>query len=253
MTLEEAEDAAAREGLVLVTSTRSSTGYKGVWNHAGRYQAEVWKDGTTHKIGSSATSHEAALNYSRFIGPARAAIEAAAALSANFTQDDAEAAAAKEGLVLVTSIRSSTGYKGVSIDNGQYRAKGKRGNEKTQNIGNYTTIYEAALHYSRHIGAQQAAAEKAAEEASDGKRKSSMASFTSAVIQKIMTSTGPRANKVALGEVVPPSAAVLPSISLAAGVQVMVMTSSGMAVASPSQWPPAAQAELQLHLPPHSA
>ena len=55
--------------------------------------------------------------------------------------------------------------------------------------------------------------------------------------------------------VVPPSSssAALPSISLPAGVQAMVMTSSGMAVASPSQWPPAAQAELQLHLPPHSA
>ena len=53
--------------------------------------------------------------------------------------------------------------------------------------------------------------------------------------------------------VVPPAAAALPSISLPAGVQAMVMTSSGMAVASPSQWPPAAQAELQLHLPPHSA
>jgi hypothetical protein len=48
--------------------------------------------------------------------------------------------------------------------------------------------------------------------------------------------------------VVPPSSssAALPSISLPAGVQAMVMTSSGMAVASPSQWPPAAQAALQL-------
>ena len=82
-----------------MTSTKRSIGYKGVWEQAGRYNTEVWKDGAHHHIGSYATSHEAAFNYSRSIGPARAAIEAAAALSANFTLDDAEAAAAKEGLV----------------------------------------------------------------------------------------------------------------------------------------------------------
>ena len=205
-TQDDAEAAAAEEGLVLVTSTKSSTGYKGVVLKEGRYQAmgKRGNENVPQNIGSYATSYEAALNYSRYIGPAKAVIEAAAeaaaALSANFTQDDAEAAAAEEGLVLVTSTRSSTGYKNVSLNNGKYRARSQRGNEKPQNIGNYTTSHEAAFYYSKHIGAQQAAAEKAAEEARDGKRKSSMASITSAVIQKIMTRAGPRANKVAVHE-----------------------------------------------------
>ena len=50
--------------------------------------------------------------------------------------------------------------------------------------------------------------------------------------------------------VVPPSAAALPSTSLPAGEKVTDVTSSGMAVASLSQSPPAAQAALRLQLPP---
>ena len=45
--------------------------------------------------------------------------------------------------------------------------------------------------------------------------------------------------------------AASPYVSQPAGEQAMVMTNSGMAVASPSQSPPAAQAALQLQLLPH--
>ena len=47
-----------------MTSAKSSTGYKGVSEQAGRYKTEVWKEGAHHNIGSYATSHEAAFNYS---------------------------------------------------------------------------------------------------------------------------------------------------------------------------------------------
>ena len=75
---------------------------------------------------------------------------------ANMTLEEAEDAAAREGLVLVPSKK---GYKGVRQFRGTFRAIS---NEKV--IGNYATPYQAALEYARHIGPQQAAAEKAAEE-----------------------------------------------------------------------------------------
>ena len=57
-----------------------------------------------------------------------------------------------------------------SVANG----KTKRGNDKAHHyIGTYMTPHEAALNYSRYIGAQQADAEKVAEEASGENRKSS--------------------------------------------------------------------------------
>ena len=158
MTLEEAEDAAAREGLVLVPSKKNPTGYKGVTEEKnGRYKAKRREGATMRFIGSYASKHKAALEYARWIGPQNAKREAAAveaqAASANMTLEEAEAIAARDGLVLVPS---KTGYKGVSQKGGRFQAKSK---EKT--IGSYATLYEAALEYARHIGPQQAAAEKA--------------------------------------------------------------------------------------------
>ena len=54
------------------------------------------------------------------------------------------------------------------------RPRGAWGNDKAHHyIGTYMTPHEAALNYSRYIGAQQADAEKVAEEASGENRKSS--------------------------------------------------------------------------------
>jgi hypothetical protein len=169
MTLEEAEDAAAREGLVLVPSRKNQTGYKGVTEKDGRYKAERKEEGTMTFIGSYASKHkaaleyarwigpqnakrEAALEYARWIGPQNAKREAAAVEAPNMTLEEAEAIAARDGLVLVPS---KTGYKGVSLKEGRFRAR-----SKGYYIGSYATPYEAALEYARHIGPQQAAAEK---------------------------------------------------------------------------------------------
>ena len=152
MTLEEAEDAAAREGLVLVPSKKNPTGYKGVTEQDGRYKANRWEEGTMTFIGGYASKHKAALEYARWIGPQNAKREAAA-VEANMTLEEAEAIAARDGLVLVPS---KTGYKGVSQKGGRFQAR-----SKDKRIGSYATLYEAALEYARHIGPQQAAAEKA--------------------------------------------------------------------------------------------
>jgi hypothetical protein len=69
------------------------------------------------------------------------------------TLEEAEAIAARDGLVLVPS---KTGYKGVNLKEGRFQAR-----SKGYYIGTYATPYEAALEYARHIGPQQAAAEKA--------------------------------------------------------------------------------------------
>ena len=160
MTLEEAEEAAAREGLVLVPSRKNPTGYKGVTEKAARgsYEAAHWEEGALKFIGSYASKHMAALEYARWIGPQNAkreaaAVEAQAAAANILTLEEAEDAAAREGLVLVPSKK---GYKGVRQFRGTFRAIS---NEKV--IGNYATPYQAALEYARHIGPQQAAAEKA--------------------------------------------------------------------------------------------
>ena len=68
-----------------------------------------------------ATPEEAALCYARHIGAERAAAEAADARIAApqpLTADEARAAAAAEGLELVPSARSKTGFKGVSKNGG---------------------------------------------------------------------------------------------------------------------------------------
>lgn len=60
---------AARERLFLVTSKKIPSGYKGVHLFHGRYIAQGWEGGTTRHIGSYATAVEAALEYTRWLGP----------------------------------------------------------------------------------------------------------------------------------------------------------------------------------------
>ena len=180
-TLEKAEATAESEGLVLVPSKVNATGYKGVYHNGNNYSCAGKRgNGQITYIGIYTTPHEAALNYARYVGAEQAATEKVAyveaaekAAKAAATFEEAKATAESEGLVIVTSKASATGYRGVSKSYTMtlagprligYRAKGKRGTDKAIHIGTYTTSHEAALHYARHIGPQQAAAEKAAEE-----------------------------------------------------------------------------------------
>jgi hypothetical protein len=78
------------------------------------------------------------------------------------TADEARAAAAAEGLELVPSSRSETGFKGVTKSHGKYTAQvWEKEKDKLRYLGIFTTSEEAALHYARHIGAEQAALEAA--------------------------------------------------------------------------------------------
>ena len=56
------------EGLELVPSTRSKTGFKGVSKSGGRYKVEITERcGKSRHIGNFATAEEAALCYARIV------------------------------------------------------------------------------------------------------------------------------------------------------------------------------------------
>ena len=161
LTADEARAAAAAEGLELVPSSNSETGFRGVQKHYGKYALRFKEYGVLRYFGSFATPEEAALCYARHIGAERAAAEAAAARGKgpqSLTADEARAAAAAEGLKLVPSSSNETGFKGAHKRGGKYEAY-IREDGKQRYLGMFATPEEAALCYARHIGAERAAAE----------------------------------------------------------------------------------------------
>ena len=156
MTAEEALRRVEAEGLTLLKSDSSSTGYKGVVFNSDRtkpYVAQVQRGGKTVTLGYCATAEEAALCYARS-PEAQVALAAAAALPPTpppMTAEEALRQAEAEGLTLLRSESSSTGFKGVSFKSGKarpYRAEVRRGG-KTVNLGHFATAEEAALAYAR--------------------------------------------------------------------------------------------------------
>jgi hypothetical protein len=189
LTADEARAAAAAEGLELVPSSTNETGFKGVRKHRGKNAAQIHENGKTRCLGTFATPEEAALCYARHIRAERVVAEAAeervavsddaqveevvdeaqeqeageevmAAGPQPLTADEAKAAAAAEGLELVLSSLSSTGFKGVRNDHGKYRVEVWE-NGKHHHLGSFATPEEAALSYARHFGAERAAAAEA--------------------------------------------------------------------------------------------
>jgi hypothetical protein len=116
LTADEARAAAAAEGLELMPSSRSETGFKGVRKDNGKFAAQIRENGKQRHLGLFATPEEAALCYARHVGAERAAAEARG--DGPLTADEARAAAAAEGLELMPSSRSETGFKGVNKDSG---------------------------------------------------------------------------------------------------------------------------------------
>ena len=163
LTADEARAAAVAEGLELVPSSSGQTGFKRVKKSRGRYVVTIYENGKTCYLGTFATPEEAALCYARHVGAERAAAEAAEASVAGprpLTADEARAAAAAEGLELVPSSRSETGFKGVRKSGGRFEVL-IRENGKQRYISTFATPEEAALCYARHVGAERAATEAA--------------------------------------------------------------------------------------------
>ena len=167
---------AQAEGLTLLRSESSNTGYKGVtFNGTSKskhhpYQAHVWRGGLQVYLGRYATPEEAALCYAR--SPEGRAAAAAPPPPPPMTAEGALWQAEAEGLTLLRSESSSTGYKGVSFDGSckskPYMVYVRRGGLQVT-LGRFATAEEAALCYARHSAAHAAAPQPPA--ATSRKRK----------------------------------------------------------------------------------
>jgi len=168
MTAEEALWQAEAEGLTLLRSESSSTGYKGVCFNSRRnitkpYEAQVQRDGKQVALGTFATAEEAALVVAR-TPEGRAAVAAAAAPPAPppLTAEEAVEQAEAEGLTLLRSESRNSGFTGVHFDSSgnrskPYQAKVRRGGSQV-NLGHFATVEEAALAFARTPEAQAAVA-----------------------------------------------------------------------------------------------
>jgi len=155
---------AKAEGLTPLRSANSS-GYKGVsFNNKSNltkpYVAHVRRGGKQVNLSSFATAEEAALCYARS-PEAQAAVAAAAVPPAPppLTAEEALRQAEAEGLTLLRSESSSTGYKNVFLSSHKtkpYQAKVRRGGKQVS-LGCFATAEEAALVFARASAAQAAA------------------------------------------------------------------------------------------------
>jgi len=170
MTAEDALRQAEAEGLTLLLSESSNSGYRGVSFKSNMktrtkpYHAEVQRGGKHATLGYFATAEEEALAHARS-PEGRAAVAAAAAPPAPplMTAEEALRQVGTEGLTLLRAENSrysnSTGYKGVSFTNSMktrpYQAKVKRGGKQVA-LGYFATAEEAALVFARDSAAHAA-------------------------------------------------------------------------------------------------
>ena len=162
LTAEEAVRQAEVEGLTMLRSERSCTGYLNVAFNINRkskpYLAQVSRGGQDVYLGTFATPEEAALHVART--PEAQAAAAAPPEPPPMTAEAAVMQAELEGLTLLRSEGCRTGYKGVHIESCRnltkpYVAQAKRGGKKVT-IGYFATPEEAALHVARASAAQVA-------------------------------------------------------------------------------------------------
>jgi len=150
-TASEVRATAAAEGLELVSSTSNVTGFRGVAMNGSKYEARVREEGRQRYLGVFTTPEEAALRYARHVGAVRAAAEAAEARRKRpqpLTAAEARAAAAAEGLELVSS-GNALGFKGVDKNGGKYAVRICE-DGKMRHLGTFATPEEAALAFARH-------------------------------------------------------------------------------------------------------
>ena len=164
LTAEEAVQQAEAEGLTLLPSESSKSGYKGVVFRGGKskspsYHAKVWHGGRDVHLGRFKTPEEAALCYARS-PKVQAAAAAPPPLTAEEASKEALRQADKEGLTLLRSESSNAGYRCVSFNNSSmaspYQATVWRDGKRVY-LGCFATVEQAALCYARTPEARAAA------------------------------------------------------------------------------------------------
>ena len=155
MSEEEARRLAAAEGLVLIPAPgKSKTGLEGVtpvMRADGRAFAAADRRaprGTpfTH-LGIYSSQWEAALAVARHFGP-----DACRQKTAVLSEAEARRLATAEGLSLVPSVYSTSGFRGVRKVGHGYVVETSAVGGATVIVGNYLSVWEAALAYARAVG-----------------------------------------------------------------------------------------------------
>ena len=193
LTAKEAVAAAEAQGLELVKSSRSATGFYGVSKtRTGKFEAQIREAGKNRSLGTYKTAEEAALIRAQHIGPEQVAalqeravalekerairaqhigpeqvaalqeravaLEKERAVALELTAKEAVAAAEAKGLELVKSSRNATGFHGVCETRfGTFEAQIREAGKK-RFLGTYKTAEEAAVIIAQHIGHEQVAA-----------------------------------------------------------------------------------------------
>ena len=127
-------------------SSSSSTGYKNVVNHSGRFQARYREDGEDVYLGFFGTAVEAAVAYARAVGEYQPPAQPPPAVAAE-----------EEGLHLHFSSNNATGYKGVFKQaSGRFKSQ-RMVDGKEVRLGTFDTAVEAAVAYARAVAEEAAA------------------------------------------------------------------------------------------------
>ena len=157
MTKKEAQRLAVEEGLTLLTSHKSATGFKHAFKMGKTFTAEIVDGKAKKRLGYFNSAPEAALAVARHFGPERCA-EEAAYIAKQITDEEAHRLARQEGLELLTSD-NATGFFGVTYSVVGYTFMAKN---KYQYLGNFRSAAGGALAIARHLGPERCAAMAAA-------------------------------------------------------------------------------------------
>lgn len=165
MTAKEAIRTAEAEGLTLIQSRKSSTGYRCVKIHRGPfsiakpYMVQIHRDNKRAVLGWFSTAEEAALCFARS-PEGRAAAEAVAAgrvwsrVNSKKVAEEARLQAEADEVAKLRSSSSITGYKYVSLDTRSalkpYKVFLRRGTSSVHR-GSFATAEEAALNVVRTL------------------------------------------------------------------------------------------------------
>ena len=147
------------DGFKLHLSNRNPTGYCGVYSAGERYKAQQTRGGKLHHLGTFDTAVEAAVAYAKHviaIGGAEPEME---------DEDNAEAEVVEEagGFKLHLSRKNSTGYRGVYLQQGHFKARLMSGGKQIY-LGGFDTAVEAAMAYAQHVGGTELEEEAEQEE-----------------------------------------------------------------------------------------
>ena len=163
------QQAVEAEGLVLVKSIESKTGFKNVRKHPQRNKFVLESKRFNGHMGTFNTAEEAALEYARRLGPVLSREEAekedtTAEARSNkrkrdhMTAEQVTAAAEEEDLVLVRTTNNKTGYKNVHPKDNRYVVQTR--DPSITVMGTHGTPEEAALWYARQLGPERSRQEQ---------------------------------------------------------------------------------------------